>query len=628
MKTKIHLFVLLLIYFGSATTYGQQTSTIGKGNLQKVNVSSSSTTINGKQTITSTGFLPNYSAASRFLSQATFGSTYTQIQNVASQGIERWLDTQLAMPNSFRLETYVQNLHQSMVDSLNQLNGVNTYTLNNVGVSNWHFDAAWFQGCMTSQDQLRWRVAFALSEIFVTSRISAFDGNPYALASYYDVLSDNAFGNYRTLIDKITYHPSMGVYLTFLNNKATDTVKQTYPDENYAREIMQLFSIGLYQLNLDGTEKKDSNNKSIPTYNNDDIANLAKVFTGLSWGDSEYLGSNSKNYWSYTKRMKFYGLDSSDAKKNPWKTNPRIIDGHERGTKTFLGSTVDPTASRTAMQGEADIQDALNIIFNHPNVGPFIARRLIQRLVTSNPSPAFIQRIASVFNNNGSGVRGDLKTVVRAILLDQDARNCCGDGTESAGALREPFIRYMNLVKGLNLQATGGLFRNVLVSVYDRTEQRPLSSNSVFNFFSPDYVPNGPMKDAGKFGPEFQLLSSQTITGYFNALHDWLINDDPIEYYGLFSGETYKPEQEPKFDTTLDYTIARNDRIPQLLDKYNLILAAGSLSSETLNIISTTVKNMPYSEDTNGIPNATEAYRRVRMAIYLIMTSPDYLINK
>ncbi len=628
MKTRSTLFAIFFICFGISVALAQQASTIGKGNLQKVNVTSSSTVNTGQQTLSSTGFLPNYSAAARFLSQATFGNTFSEIQKVANQSIEKWLDEQLAMSNSFRIETYVKNLHQSMVDSLNIKNNVNTNTLTNVGVGNWHFDVAWFQGCMTAPDQLRWRVSFALSEILVTSRVSAFDGNPYALASYYDVLLDNAFGNYRTLLDKITYHPAMGSYLTFLNNHATDVGKQTYPDENYAREIMQLFSIGLYQLNLDGTEKKDNNGQLIPTYNNDDIANLAKVFTGLSWGDGTYLGINAKDNWSYTKRMKFYGIDSSDAKKNPWKTSPRIVDGHERGTKIFLSSSVDPTANRSAMQGEADIQDALNIIFNHPNVGPFVSRRLIQRLISSNPSPAFIQRIATVFNNNGSGVRGDLKSVIRAILLDPEARNCCGDATDAFGKLREPFVRYMNLIKGLNLTATDGIFRNAMARVYDQTAQRPLSSPSVFNFYSPDYIPNGPLKDAGKVGPEFQLLSSQTLTGYFNALNDWLVNDDPTDYYGLFTGETYKPNQDPKYNTVADYILARNDKLPQLLDKYNLILANGRLSTESLNTISQAIKGMPYSEDANGIPNTNEAYRRVRLAIFLIMTSPEYLINK
>ncbi|WP_435355811.1 DUF1800 domain-containing protein [Emticicia sp. SJ17W-69] len=624
MNTKRIFFILIFI---AQNLYAQQIITLGKGNTQRINVSSSTSSASGAATISGIGFLPNPNAASRFLSQATFGATYTEIQKVTTQGIEKWLDDQLALPNNFKIQTYLQSLHQSIVDSLNKVNKVQTYNLSNVYLDDWHFDISWFQGSMTAPDLLRWRVAFALSEIFVASRVSPLNGNPYALASYYDVLMDNSFSNYRTLIDRITYHPTMGVYLTYMNNHATDNNngKQIYPDENYAREIMQLFSIGLYELNIDGTEKKDANNKPIPTYNNDDIANLAKVFTGLSWGDGNYLGISSKNYWSYTKRMKFYGKDSSDAVRNPLKVNPRIVDGHEYGAKTFLKTTIPV---RPVAQGNQDIQDALNILFNHPNVGPFISRRLIQRLVTSNPSPAYIKRIATVFNNNGSGVRGDLKAVIRAILLDPDARQCCGDNTEYYGTLKEPFLRYMNLVKGLNLQAQGNVFRNVMARVYDETEQRPLNSNSVFNFFSPDYRPDGELKEAGKVAPEFQLLSSQTLTGYFNALNDWLIKDDPTEYYGFFGGETYKPNQNPNFNTEIDYTLTRNDKVPQLLDKYNHILAHGKLSVESLNIIAKAIKSMPYAEDANGVPETTEAYRRVRMAIYLIMTSPDYLINR
>jgi uncharacterized protein (DUF1800 family) len=626
MKTK-RIFITVVLSFAIHFIYAQQSLFFGKGNTNGVNVSSGNGGTTATRTISSLGFLPNQNASSRFLSQATLGANYAEIQKVSTQGIEKWLDDQLELPNAFKIETYLHSLHQSIVDSLTIKNPTETFTLANVGLSDWHFDISWFQGSMTAPDLLRWRVGLALSEIFVTSRISSFDSNPYALANYYDLLMDNSYGNYRTLIDKITYHPAMAVYLSFMNNHATDVNNgiQVYPDENYAREIMQLFSIGLYELNIDGTEKKDANGQSIPTYNNTDIANLAKVFTGLSWGDGKYLGSEDKDYWSYTKRLKFYGRDSSDAYRNTWKPNPRIVNGHEYGTKTFLKTTIPV---RPVAQGEQDIQDALNIIFNHPNVGPFMARRLIQRLITSNPSPAYIQRVATIFNNNGSGVRGDLKAVVRAILLDPDARQCCGDNTEYFGVLKEPFVRYMNLVKGLNLQAQGGVFRNVMAKVYEKTEQKPLYANTVFNFFTPDYIPDGPLKAVGKVGPEFQLLSSQTLTGYFNALNDWLIDDYPVDYY-YYSGEnTYKPAQAPKFDLLSDYLLVRDNKIPQLLDKYNLILAHGSLSAASLSIIGTTIKSMPYSEDANGVPNATESYRRVRLAIYLIMTSPDYLINK
>ena len=628
LKTTKVIILSTALICNNFILFAQEKVTFGKGNIKNVSVSSSSNVANqtGIQTLMSTGYLPNQNASSRFLSQATLGTTYAEIQKVATTGIEKWLDTQMAMPNSFKLETYVLNLHQSIVDSLKRTD--NTKTLLNVFLSDWHFDIAWFQGSMVAPDLLRWRVALGLSEIFVTSRLSPFDSNPYALASYYDVLMDNSFTNYRTLIEKITYHPAMAVYLTFMNNHATDIAngKQIYPDENYAREMMQLFSIGLYELNIDGTEKKDANGKSIPTYDNNDIANLAKVFTGLGWGDSQYLGQSSKDYWSYTKKVKFYAKDSSDAFKRSWVTNPRIVDGHEGGAKTFLKNTIP---ARPVQQGQQDIQDALNIIFNHPNVGPFFSRRLIQRLVTSNPSPAYIQRVATIFNNNGSGVRGDMKAIIRAVLLDPEARDCCSDkNNEYVGSLKEPFIRYMNLVRGLNLEAPGGIFRNVMVRAYDKTGQLPLYSPSVFNFFSPDYVPDGALKGTGKFGPEFQLLNSQTLTGYLNAMHNWLIDDDPIDYYGLFGGETYKPNQEPRFNLVNDYPLARNDKIPQLLDKYNLILAHGSLSKQSLDIIKTALMSIPYSEDANGVPNSTDAFRKVRIAIYLIMSSPDYLINK
>lgn len=610
----------------------QKVEKFGLGNHKNVTVSSSASSSTATRTLQSTGFLPNHNAASRFLTQATLGATLPEIETIRTTGIEQWLDQQLAMPPSFSLNNYVQQLHQATVDSLRLKNPAGTYNLQNVFVDNWHFDVAWFQGSMTAPDQLRWRVAMALSEIFVVSRRSAFDGNPYALANYYDVLMKNSFTNYRTLIDSVTYHPTMAVYLTYMNNHATDTTgtKKIYPDENYARELMQLFSIGLFKLNTNGTEQRDAEGKPIPTYNNDDIANLSKVFTGLGWGDSKYLGERSKDYWSYTRRLKFYAIDSSDAYKNRWKTNPRIVDGHEPGSKTFLGSTI---VARPVAQGEQDIQDALTIIFNHPNVGPFIARRLIQRLITSNPSPEYVTRISAVFANNGNNVRGDMKAVIRAIFLDSEARLCncfCEDTTEAAfvGKLREPFLRYMNLVKGLNLNASGGIYRNVMNRVFDNMEQKPLYSPSVFNFYQPDYIPDGDLKTASKYAPEFQLLNSQTFTGYVNALHTWLIDNNVVDYYGYFNGETYKAEQRPSFDLTADYVLMKNNRLTEFLDKYNMILANGAVTQHNITFIKNALLRMPLRIESTGEPNTTDAFRRQRIALILLLSSPDYLISK
>ncbi|WP_428660486.1 DUF1800 domain-containing protein [Runella sp.] len=616
----------LFFCFFFSFLHAQSTILFGRGNVPNISVTASSQSSAGLQTLTGAGYLPNAAAASRFLSQATLGHNMGLIQNVTAVGVEKWLDTQLALPNTFNIQNYLAGLHQMMVDSLRFLYPENTYTLSTVFAGNGHFDASWFQGAMTAPDLVRWRVALALSEVFVVSRISTFDGNPYALASYYDLLLENSLGNYRTLLDKITYHPAMGVYLTYINNHATDSTDRIYPDENYARELMQLFSIGLYKLNLDGSEMRDTNNQLIPTYNNNDIAGLAKVFTGLSWHDSDYLGDTEKNIWSFTMPLKFFPIDSSDAKKNTWKTNPRILNGHEPGTKTFLGSTI---IARPVAQGEQDIQDALNIIFNHPNVGPFMARRLIQRLITSNPSPGYIQRVATVFNNNGSGVRGDLKAVVRAVLLDSEARDCGNDQTgPTVGELREPFIRYMNLMRGLPLTTQGAIYRNMMVELYAFIEQLPLNSPSVFNFFQPDFQPDGELKALGKFAPEFQIMNSKTIVGYINALNKWLIEEDPTEYAGLFNGETYKSDQDPKFNLTADYAFTRNDKVPQLLDKYNLLFTGGKLSAKTLDLIRSMVIKMPYSEDENGVPNADQALNRVKLTLVLLLSSPDYLINR
>ncbi len=626
MKIIKYQLVILVLFLSNLKA---QTFTIGQGNLRNTTVTSSSTASQGVKTLQIGGYLPNKNSASRFLSQATLGHNISQINSLSTVGFDQWLTNEMAGTSAFSVKNYLAAMHQSMVDSLNRTNPTPLATLSSVGISDWHFDISWFQGAMVTPNNLRWRTAFAMSEIFVASRNSVFRDNGYALASYYDVLLDNSFTTYRNMIEKVTFHPVMGTYLTYLNNKATDTTtaKKTFPDENHAREIMQLFSIGLYRLNPDGTEIKDAAGKSIPTYTNDDIAQLAKVFTGLGWADSQYLGQNPKNYMSYTLPMKFYPIDSSDAKINTWKTNPRIVNGHEYGAKTFLGSIIP---ARPVTNGLQDITDALNIISNHPNVGPFFCKRLIQRLVTSNPSPEYVGRVVAIFNNNGAGVRGDLKSVIKAILMDFEARDCKITGTVGTGKgmLREPFIRYMNIMKGLPLTTQNGVYRNVMYDLYDRLEQVPLFSPSVFNFFQADYTPSGPIKNAKKVAPEFQILNAQTLTGYFNALDKWFIDDYPVNYWGLFNNEVYKADQSPGFNFAADFTLTRNDRLPILIDKYNLLFAHGSLSPTTINSIKTVISAMPYSETAAGVPEENRADDRMRVLMYLILSSPDYLINR
>jgi len=594
-------------------TLQSQDQKIGQGEYEGVTVTSSSQDGNGEKTLMATGYVPNLNAASRFLTQAGFGGNYEEIQALTEGSIEDWLDAQLAMSASWKLQDYVQQLHQYRVDSLNLYfprvdEDGEPHTLYNTGISDWYFDMAWFQYAMESDDDLRQRVALALSEIFVTSRVNAaFGNNPYALANYYDMLVEGAFGNYRDLIEKVTFHPVMGVYLTSMNNPATDTSgsRRLFPDQNYAREIMQLFSIGLFELNPDGTEKLSGGNP-IPTYDGDDIAGLSAVFTGLSWGDGDYFGTRSRDYWSYTVPMKFYAYKVSGRE---------VVPAHEPGPKTFLGLTLP---DRDAFFGMDDMQETLDHISNHDNVGPFLSRRLIQRLVTSNPTPAYIGRVAAVFNNNGSGVRGDLGAVVRAILLDKEARDCSNATDPKFGMLREPFLRYMHLIKAMNLTAEGGVYRNRMRRIYDATEQKPMAAQTVFNFFVPDYQPNGVLMENDLVGPEFQLMNSQTLVDYFNYFHRLLIeNNDVIDYERFFSDEVNKQNQRPKFNYEFLESMTSQEEIPFLVDYLNVILAHGNMNSHTVNVIVEALKI--YDADPDDI---------AKMAVFLVMVSPDYLINR
>ncbi len=621
----MRLILLLTFLAVSVKLLAQPVVKFGMGYTKGVAVSASSNASTGINTLKADGFLPNHNAASRFLSQATLGSRTSEVSRLVTIGEEQWLQEQLALPPSFGLVTYIDGLAQIITDSLRRNTPRTALEDVRNSLGDHFFDVAWFQGSMVAADRLRWRVAFALSEILVVSRISPLEGNPYALASYYDVLLKNSLGNYRTLLQEITYHPAMGVYLTFINNRAQMTKNDvtTFPDENYAREIMQLFTIGLFELNADGTEKKNTAGQSIPTYTNDDIAGLAKVFTGLNLNGAAYFGDRRPAKTNYALPLRFFSKDSTEIIRNWWPYKAYVA--HDSTAKTFLGHTIP---ARPPAQGRQDISQALDILFNHANTPPFISRRLIQRLVTSNPSPGYIARVSAVFVNNGNGIRGDLGAVVKAILLDPEARVPGYQRERFAGKLKEPFVRYNNLVNALNLSSSVGIFRNRMSEVYDQMEQRPLNSPSVFNFYQPDYVPDGPLRVSGKFGPEFQLLNSITLTGYLNALNKWLVNNDPIDYAWYPGDNIHKPAEEPVFDFSADYPFVSNKLLPIFLDKYNMLLAHGNVGGNNLNHIKRAIENLPEIYTASGEIDATRAQRRVSLAIFLLMSSPEYLINK
>lgn len=588
--------VILLLSCQPAALAQYTPVVLGQGNYEGISVESSDETVNSPaiNTLTETGYLPNLNASSRFLSQAAMGHNFEAIESLTEEGLEDWIDLQISMPVSFSFLDKVIEYHNYRRDSLNDPDA---------GESIYFFDFAWFQYHMTSDDVLRQRLAFALSELIVISRFSGFGDESYAFADFYDIFMNNAFGNYRDILQEITYHPAMGLYLTYLNNPKSDTTEGIFPDENYARELMQLFSIGLYELNLDGTHQLDSLGESIPTYDNPTIQEFAKIFTGLSWQDRDQFFKNARADSSYTLDLKMFD------------------EYHEPGVKNLLNNYQVP--DRNPVDGNADITDALDNIFDHANVGPFVSMHLIRRLVTSNPSPGFIQRVATVFNDNGNGVKGDLAAVVKAILLDPEARDCDMANDPTYGMLREPFIRYMQINKAFDANTASGNYRNEMDYVQDLVEQKPFTSPSVFNFFQADYQPIGPVDSLDLVAPEFQITNSKTVAGFVNGLFRWVIEDNPADERDLFSGEYNDgyADEIATLDISDELMYANDEELHILLDRLNLILAQGRLMPSTEQRIIDAIKVFD-DED----PEDLEL--RTRLAIYLVMTSPEYLINR
>ncbi len=567
---------------------------LGSGNYSTMTVNTSDNNGNGTGTETVNGFglLPNLNSSSRFLAQSTLGADMETITATAGKSYTEWLEEQFNTPISASVQQYTQDITVAALDSTFAAGG----DPNLIAPQRWFWHSAWWKYTMESPDILRNRIALALSEIFVVSEMPQLDEVPLSLANYYDMLLENSFGNFRDLLEDITYHPAMGLYLTHVNNPKSEPSLNRFPDENYAREIMQLFTIGLYELNNDGTRKLDGSGNFIPTYDNYDIAEFAKIFTGMTYWDTFLFGQNPQSEQSFLMPMQLM---------NNW---------HEAGPKTLLDGTVIP--DRNPVDGYADVTDALDHLFNHPNVGPFIGHKLIQRLVKSNPSPEYVGRVASAFNNNGSGVRGDMKALIKAVLLDPEARSCYVDDPFT-GMLREPIVRYTQLCRAFNAYNLEGFYRSFMGSFYENTLQRPLGSPTVFNFFQPDYQPIGDVADNDLVAPEFQITNSVTILGYAKELHYWIMNEyDVHEWFQLYIGEPYNLNKTVNIDLTDELALGTDDKLGELIERLNTILVHGQMSDETKDIIMNTITQL----------DETQAELRVRLALYLTMISPDYLI--
>jgi uncharacterized protein (DUF1800 family) len=503
--------------------------------------------------------------AFQFLNQATFGATEAEADDVIALRFERWIESQMARPPSRQLPhmlslpppQFMGQLHVDRVD-------------------------IWFRNSLWGPDQLRQRVAFALSEIMVVSQLGALQARPFAVADYYDMLARNAFGNYRDLIEEVTLHPAMGVYLSMLGNEKPDPARNIRPDENYARELMQLFSIGLVELNLDGTTRLNGNNQPIPTYDQSIIEGFAHVFTGWTWAGSPSFGS---------------GRVPVSSQYFPMEHWPEY---HDTGAKTLLNGVLLPAGQ----SGEQDLSDALDNIFNHPNVGPFMALRLIQRLTTSNPSPGYVRRVAQVFNNNGSGVRGDLAAVVRAILLDPEARPNLP--MEIDGKLKEPLLRVTQLFKAYNATSQSG--RYPLGAAYVIFGQGPLQSPSVFNFFSPFYAPPGEIRNSSLVAPELEIATEYQNTFYTNYMF--------YQTFGL--NHTNEDLNEDDIYITFAAEMDLAEDIGGLIDMVAGRLLGGEISATLRTELAGMLERIP----------ATSPELRAAEAIYLVVTSPEYAYQR
>ncbi len=530
---------------------------------------------------------PSNSDAGRFLTQATFGPTDTSIRALTTTYYDDWITAQFASPRMPHLADIDSRLAAKRASDPNAYIDQDDF-----------YDGFWSQA-VTGDDQLRQRVAFALSEIFVTSFTNP-NVDARGMADYYDVLERDAFGNYRDLLQDVTLHPMMGIYLNALGNQKEDPDTGRHPDENYAREVMQLMSIGLYQLNIDGTRKLDLFGNPEATYSQDDIKGLARVFTGFSW------------YSSQPDDGTFYGWPRDDASS----VTPMIAYNqfHSTSEKDFLGVTIPASPTPNA---KADLKVALDTLFNHPNVGPFICKQLIQRLVTSNPSPGYVKRVAMVFNNNGSGVRGDMKAVVRAILTDHEARDAANIDNPGYGKLREPVVRAAHMMRAF--KATSATHQWLLGSTDDWLKQSPMTSPSVFNFWRPGYIPPNTTLGANNLlGPEFQAVNEISVSNYVNGTQ-----------YALSGGLGQWINAHTGSDIHIPLTDdAANAADPsKLIDHVNLVLLNGQMSQGLRDRLTLAISSINIDSGDAG-DRAEARLNRARTAVLLTMASPEYIAQR
>ena len=504
--------------------------------------------------------------AGRFLAQATLGFNRSDLTALQSMSYADWIDSQFLVPRSQGHYDWLVANGYDIAANINSTTGI---------------DNTIWRKFISSPDLLRQRVVLALSEICVVSVLGInSQWRQFSIANYLDILESNAFGNYRTLLQQISLSPAMGYYLTYCGSVKANPATGSEPDENYAREVMQLFTIGLLALNPDGSVKTDASGVAIETYAQADVSGLARVFTGWNIDTS--------------------GLSSPYPPDYQQRSLISVASHYETGSKTFLGTTIP-----AGTPAPSSLTTALDTLFNHPNLPTFIGKQLIQRLVTSNPSPAYIQRVSTVFSNNGLGVRGDMQAVIKAILLDTEARDGTTAASVSFGKLREPVVRFLNWTRAYSATSPSGAWSiGDLSDMASRLGQSPMRSGSVFNFFQPGYVPpNTSLSAQGLSGPEFQITNESSVAGYINYMQRVIT--------GTGAG-----------DLTPDYTSLQSlaGNSANLLAEINQVLAGSQLSAATLGLMQTAL-------DTISVSTSAGVLNRIHAALILVLASPEYVVQ-
>ncbi|MDM7860647.1 DUF1800 domain-containing protein [Alteromonas sp. ASW11-36] len=553
---------------------------------------------------------------SRFLTMATFGPTPSDVELLTGTSASEWILEQFSQPVTPFLSS-VQDYYEMgeppsgmLADAFDQ--AATTYTF--------------WRNAVHGDDQLRQRMAFALSQITVVSNgggglLGIF---PQTLGYYQDILAEHALGNYRDLLEAITYSPAMAEYLTYLGNQKGDPTTGRVPDENYARELLQLFTIGLVALNPDGTPMVDATGNSIEVYDNEDITELAKVFTGL---DSPRLDMQQ----NLAARI----AQITEAVTQPLSIDP---DKHSTDAKSFLNFTIAANTS-----GAESISLALDHIMAHPNVGPFIGRQLIQRFVTSNPRPEYVERVANAFDQGlyklpngievGDGRKGDLKATIAAILFDPDIDETIAFTTDEFGKVREPILRLTHFMRAFETDMSrpeyiGQLYDTSPLSVLG---QHPYRSPSVFNFYRPGYVASGTLSaQAGLVAPELQIVNASSIPGYINLLSFGSFQAQRDSYgqlrqiFARYNVEFDDSQAQQTFVADYSSVLELADDSTALIDYLDNLLLYGSLSDSTRLQLIATLDEFPQ----DSLQDNDARLTLIGYAVLMIMSSPDYLVQR